>query len=137
MTTGSESSKTNFEKVLEFTKTYGAYFAPLPSLPDQTTIDLRIKLVQEEWNELMSALDRKDITAVADALGDLEYVLNGFALACGINLDDIVTEIHWSNMTKLGEDGKPIYREDGKVLKGPNYQPPNLVKILQIQKPIK
>lgn len=128
--------KTPFEKVLDFTKAFGAFYAPTPSIPSQDIIDLRVRLVQEEWNETMAALDRRDVVAAADGLGDLIYVVNGFALALGVNLDDVFDEIHASNMTKLGEDGKPIYREDGKVLKGPNYRPPNLSQVLKLQKRI-
>jgi predicted HAD superfamily Cof-like phosphohydrolase len=73
---------------------------------------------------------RTNVVAAADALGDLEYVVNGMALGMGIPLPEVVAEIHRSNMTKLGEDGKPIYREDGKILKGPGYEEPQLLKVL-------
>lgn len=86
---------------------------------------LRYELIREELEELKTALDNNDIVEVADALGDLKYVVEGAALAFGIPLTPVVNVIHRSNMTKLGEDGKPVYRpEDGKVMKGPNYEPP-------------
>lgn len=101
-----------------------------PTLRDQETRDLRIDLISEELEELDLALTNKDIVEVADALTDLLYVVYGAGHAFGIDLDECFTEVHESNMSKLGEDGKPIYREDGKVLKGPNYFPPNLEEIV-------
>ncbi len=100
------------------------------TLRDQETRDLRIDLISEELEELDLALTNKDIVEVADALTDLLYVVYGAGHAFGIDLDECFTEVHESNMSKLGEDGKPIYREDGKVLKGPNYFPPNLEEIV-------
>jgi NTP pyrophosphatase (non-canonical NTP hydrolase) len=95
-------------------------------------IDLRLRLIDEEARELAEALSARDLLGVADALGDLVYVTFGAALAFGIDLDAVVTEIHRSNMTKLGSDGKPILRADGKVLKGPDYSPPHLQTILDM-----
>ena len=101
-----------------------------PTLRDQDTQDLRIDLIQEELDELALGIDNNDIVEVADALTDLLYVVYGAGHAFGIDLDECFTEVHESNMSKLGEDGRPIYREDGKVLKGPNYFVPNLEEIL-------
>ncbi len=103
-------------------------------LSDQALNRLRLGLIEEECSELQSAIyvTDPDPVEVADALGDLAYVVFGAALAWGIDLEDVVGEIHRSNMTKLGEDGKPIYREDGKVLKGPNFEEPNLRRILHV-----
>ncbi len=102
------------------------------NLGDDALNDLRMQLIEEEYLELVHAVlaVNPDPLEVADALGDLTYVVYGAALAWGINLEDVVGEIHRSNMTKLGEDGKPVYREDGKVLKGPNFEEPNLAPIL-------
>lgn len=91
---------------------------------------LREALHLEEWKELQEAWLGEDLTAVADALCDLLYVLNGTAVSLGIPLDECFAEVHRSNMSKLGEDGKPIKRNDGKILKGPNYSPPDLHSIL-------
>jgi predicted HAD superfamily Cof-like phosphohydrolase len=96
---------------------------------------LRFDLIEEEFNELREALEADDIVEVADALGDIAYVVYGAAKTFGIPLDEVVDEIHRSNMSKLGEDGKPIYREsDRKVLKGENYFPPNIKAILDAKK---
>ena len=95
-------------------------------------MELRIELISEELNELWDAFDARDIVEVADALTDILYVTYGAAHAFGIDIDKCFDEVQRSNMSKLGEDGKPIYREDGKVQKGPNYFKPDLKKILQI-----
>jgi len=91
---------------------------------------LRKSLIEEEFNEFVEALEARDITEVADALGDMIYVIYGTAIEFGIPLDAVINEIHRSNMSKLGADGKPIYREDGKVLKGPNFFKPDINRIL-------
>ena len=91
---------------------------------------LRLDLIDEEVGELHEAVDAGDIVKVADALADIVYVVYGAADTWGIPLDAVVAEVHRSNMTKLGEDGKAIRREDGKVLKGPHYAPPNIVRAL-------
>ena len=101
-----------------------------PTLRDRETQDLRVDLIAEELEELELALSNNDIVEVADALTDLLYVVYGAGHAFGIDLDECFNEVHESNMSKLGEDGKPVYREDGKVLKGPNYFPPNLEEIV-------
>lgn len=121
---------TPFELVGDFMEVFGQEVNFEPTLRDQETRDLRIDLISEELEELDLALTNKDIVEVADALTDLLYVVYGAGHAFGIDLDECFTEVHESNMSKLGEDGKPIYREDGKVLKGPNYFPPNLEEIV-------
>lgn len=88
--------------------------------------ELRIKLISEEYKEVMEAFEKDDLTNLAKELADLIYVIYGTALACGFDLDNVFREVHRSNMSKLGEDGRPIYREDGKVLKGPNYFEPDV-----------
>ena len=92
--------------------------------------DLRINLIEEELNEFKDAMSKKDLKEVADALTDILYVTYGAGHAFGINLDDCFEEVQKSNMSKLGNDGKPIYNEHGKVMKGPNYFKPNLNKFL-------
>lgn len=95
-------------------------------LPSSKLFALRHELIREELAELKQAHDKGDLIGIADALADLAYVVVGAAVAFGIPLDRVFDEVHRSNMSKLGEDGKPIYREDGKVLKGPNYTPPDI-----------
>ena len=121
---------TNFELVGDFMEAFGQEVNCEPTLRDQDTQDLRIDLIQEELDELALGIDNNDIVEVADALTDLLYVVYGAGHAFGIDLDECFTEVHESNMSKLGENGRPIYREDGKVLKGPNYFVPNLEEIL-------
>ena len=123
-------SATQFELVGDFMEVFGQEVNFVPTLRDQETQDLRIDLIQEELDELQLAFTNKDIVEVAVALTDLLYVVYGAGHAFGIDLDECFTEVHESNMSKLGEDGKPIYREDGKVLKGPGYFPPNLEEIV-------
>ena len=123
-------AKTPTECVIEFHKTYDMPIAEKPALLDHERFRLRLDLIEEELDEFVQAFVDKDIVAVADSLGDLLYVVIGAALEYGIPIDRVVEEIHRSNMTKLDENGKVIYREDGKVLKGPNYEPPNIGAIL-------
>ena len=144
----------SYEMVKEFHETFGHPVADKPTAITDDRMTLRLALILEEAIELADALgfatddikdsaaymlnkigprvyeDKVDIVAVADALGDLEYVVNGAALEHGINLPKVVAEVHRSNMTKLGPEGKPIYREDGKILKGENFEEPNLAKVL-------
>lgn len=122
---------TNFDKVKEFHDTYDVKYADSPQFPDINIIDLRTGLIEEELKELYEAIAEKNIVEVADALSDLLYVVYGMGHVFGIDLDATFAEVHRSNMSKLGEDGKPIRREDGKVLKGPNYSPPDLTFILK------
>ncbi len=121
---------TPFELVGDFMEVFGQQVNCEPTLRDRETQDLRIDLISEELEELQLAITNNDIVEVADALTDLLYVIYGAGHAFGIDLDECFMEVHESNMSKLGEDGKPIYREDGKVLKGPGYFPPNLEEIV-------
>jgi predicted HAD superfamily Cof-like phosphohydrolase len=121
---------TNFEMVREFMNAFGQEVKTDPELPSKKVQTLRVKLIAEELQELRDALKGKDIVEIADALTDILYVTYGAGLAFGIDLDKCFAEVQRSNMTKLGEDGKPIYREDGKIKKGPNYESPNLKKVL-------
>jgi predicted HAD superfamily Cof-like phosphohydrolase len=120
---------TNFEKVEKFMNTFGQDVEKTPIWSGVS--ELRYKLIKEEVSELREALDQKDIVGVADALTDILYVTYGAGHAFGIDLDKCFAEVQNSNMSKLGDDGKPIYRSDGKVLKGPDYFPPDLEKILK------
>ena len=122
---------TNFNKVGEFMKTFGQEVKNKPSLSTKKINQLRISLIQEELSELKEAMDNKDLLEVADALTDLLYVTYGAGHAFGIDLDKCFDEVQNSNMSKLGEDGKPIYNEFGKVMKGPNYFKPNLGKFIK------
>ena len=125
---------TNFEKVIQFMNTYGQEVKRRAELPSEDIVELRLDLIEEEVSELEDAIDDKDIVAVADALTDILYVVYGAGAAFGINLDACFHEVHSSNMSKLGEDGKPIYREDGKVMKGPNFREPDLKTIVSENK---
>jgi predicted HAD superfamily Cof-like phosphohydrolase len=123
----------NFEMVGYFMDKFGQELKTKPELPNKETVALRVDLIEEELKELMAALYRDeevDLAEVADALTDILYVTYGAGHAFGIDLDKCFEEVQASNMSKLGEDGKPIYREDGKVLKGPNFFEPNLNSIL-------
>jgi predicted HAD superfamily Cof-like phosphohydrolase len=124
--------KTNNVMVKEFMETFGQEVKTSPEFPNAETVELRIELIAEELEELWDACNQKDVVAVADALTDILYVTYGAGHAFGINLDDCFAEVQRSNMSKLGEDGKPIYREDGKVLKGPNYSEPDLKSVLHL-----
>ena len=121
---------TNFEAVGQFMKTFGQEVKTKPELSNYKINDLRISLINEELEELKKAIKDNDILEVADALTDILYVAYGAGHAFGINLDKCFNEVQESNMSKLGSDGKPIYNESGKVMKGPNYFKPNLSKFL-------
>ena len=121
----------NFEDVKTFMKTFGQTIRTKPQFPDEKTIQLRFDLIQEELNELKEAIDTKNLKEVADALTDILYVTYGAGCAYGINLDKCFKEVQRANMSKLGEDGKPIYNEKGKVMKGPNYSAPNLKQFIE------
>lgn len=125
---------TNYEKVKEFMIQFNQKIEKYPSLADHNTAMLRLNLIYEEYTELEDAVTEKDLTGIADALTDILYVTYGTGLAYGIDLDKCFEEVHRSNMSKLGPDGKPIYREDGKVLKGINYTQPDLKSVLNKQK---
>ena len=118
----------NFNKVGLFMKTFGQEVKNKPSLSSDKINKLRIDLIKEELDELKEAMDNKDLLEVADALTDILYVTYGAGHAFGIDLDKCFEEVQNSNMSKLGENGEPIYNEAGKVMKGPNYFKPNLSK---------
>ena len=122
---------TNFEKVGVFMKTFSQEVKSKPSFSSEKINQLRISLIQEELDELKEAMDNKDLLEVADALTDLLYVTYGAGHAFGIDLNKCFNEVQNSNMSKLGEDGKPIFNEFGKVMKGPNYFKPDLGKFLR------
>ena len=118
----------NFENVRKFMKTFGQEVREKASFPDDKIISLRYDLIREELSELKVAMENKDIKEVADALTDILYITYGAGHAFGIDLDKCFQEVQNSNMSKLGSDGKPIYNEKGKVMKGPNYFKPDLGK---------
>ena len=120
----------NFEKVKKFMQTFGQEVKSKPSFPNDRIVKLRYGLIDEELSELKLAIKDKDITEVADALTDILYVTYGAGHAFGIDLDKCFDEVQNSNMSKLDVDGKPIFNENGKVMKGPNYYKPNLKKFL-------
>ena len=121
---------TNFERVRKFMETFGQEIKEKAEFPSDKITSLRHDLIKEELNELKEAIDNKDITEVADALTDILYVTYGAGHAFGIDLDKCFDEVQNSNMSKLGSDGKPIYNDKGKVMKGPNYFKPNLHKFV-------
>ncbi len=121
---------TNFEKVGIFMKTFGQETKTKAELSNDKINELRISLINEELEELKKAIKDNDILEVADALTDILYVTYGAGHAFGINLDECFNEVQESNMSKLGTDGKPIYNDQGKVMKGPNYFKPDLSKFL-------
>ena len=121
----------NFNKVKIFMKTFGQKIESKSSFPEQKIQDLRYELIREELEELKVALEEKNLKEVADALTDILYVTYGAGHAFGIDLDKCFDEVHASNMSKLGVDGKPIYNGSGKVMKGPNYFKPNLKKFVE------
>ncbi len=120
----------NFEKVGKFMRTFGQNVKNKAEFPEEKIINLRYDLIVEELEELKTALREKNIQEVADALTDILYVTYGAGHAFGINLDKCFDEVQNSNMSKLDNNGKPIYNENGKVMKGPNYYKPNLMKFL-------
>ena len=122
---------TNFEKVGLFMKTFGQEVKKMPSLSSEKINKLRTSLINEELEEFKEAIRNNDLKEVADALTDILYVTYGAGHAFGINLDKCFDEVQRSNMSKLGEDGKPIYNELGKVMKGPKYFKPDLNKFLK------
>ena len=122
---------TNFDKVGTFMKTFGQEVKTKPSFSTDKINKLRLDLIQEELTELTEAMNNKDLLEVADALTDILYVTYGAGHAFGINLDKCFEEVQNSNMSKLGKDGKPIYNESGKVMKGPNYFRPDLNKFVK------
>ena len=121
----------NFESVKKFMETFGQEIREKASFPNDKITSLRYELIKEELDELREAIDSKDMKEVADALTDILYVTYGAGHAFGINLDKCFEEVQNSNMSKLGSDGKPIYNDKGKVMKGPNYFKPDLGKFLK------
>ena len=121
----------NFEDVKTFMETFGQIVRTKPQFPDKKIMQLRLDLIQEELNELKEAMEKKNLKEIADALTDILYVTYGAGYAYGINLDKCFKEVQRANMSKLGVDGKPIFNEEGKVMKGPNYTAPNLKKFVE------
>jgi predicted HAD superfamily Cof-like phosphohydrolase len=121
----------NFQNVKKFMQIFGQEVKIKAEFPNKKIIQLRYELIKEELEELNQAIKNKDIIEVADALTDILYVTYGAGHAFGVDLDKCFDEVQQSNMSKLGPDGKPIYNESGKVMKGPNYFKPNLNKFLK------
>ncbi len=119
------------DQVREFHEAFDIPVLDRPALPDPDRRAMRRRILEEEFQEYLSAEDDNDLVEVADALADIIYVAFGTALEYGIPLGEIIEEVHRSNMSKLGEDGKPIHREDGKVIKGPNFFRPDIPAILK------
>ena len=121
----------NFTDVKTFMETFGQIVRTKPQFPDEKTMQLRYDLIREELNELEQAMKTRNLKEIADALTDILYVTYGAGFAYGIDLDKCFKEVQRANMSKLGTDGKPIYNEKGKVMKGPNYSEPNLKKFVE------
>ena len=121
---------TNFESVKKFMETFGQEIREKAGFPNEKITSLRYDLIKEELDELKEAMDNKDIKEVADALTDILYVTYGAGHAFGVDLDKCFDEVQNSNMSKLDSDGKPIYNDKGKVMKGPNYFKPDLTKFV-------
>ncbi len=125
---------TNFQRVRTWMQVFGQDTPDFPAFPSDEVLELRESLISEEFNfEYLDAVKARDLVEVADALADILVVVYGTAVAFGIDIDAVFTEVMNSNDSKAGEDGKPIFREDGKVLKGPNYFPPDIALILSKQ----
>ena len=123
----------NFNRVKKFMQTFGQEVKDIAEFPEEKIVKLRSELIKEELDELNQAIKDRDIKEVADALTDILYVTYGAGHAFGIDLDQCFEEVQNSNMSKLGLDGKPIYNESGKVMKGPNYFKPNLNKFIKLK----
>ena len=121
---------TNFKSVRKFMETFGQEIKEKAAFPEEKITSLRYDLIREELEELKDAIEKKDMKEVADALTDILYVTYGAGHSFGIDLDKCFQEVQNSNMSKLGSDGKPIYDDKGKVMKGPNYFKPDLIKFL-------
>ena len=121
----------NFEDVKTFMETFGQMVRTKPQIPDDKTMQLRFDLIKEELKELEQAMKEKNLEEIADALTDILYVTYGAGFAYGINLDKCFKEVQRANMSKLDKDGKPIYNEKGKVMKGPYYSKPNLKQFVE------
>jgi len=121
----------NFTDVKTFMETFGQIVRTKPQFPDEKTMQLRYDLIKEELNELEQAMKTRNLKEIADALTDILYVTYGAGFAYGIDLDKCFKEVQRANMSKLGTDGKPIFSEKGKVMKGPNYSEPNLKQFVE------
>jgi len=121
----------NFDDVKTFMQTFGQEVKIKAEFPEEKIVKLRYNLIKEELNELQNAIKTKDLKEIADALTDILYVTYGAGHAYGIDLDKCFKEVQKANMSKLGEDGKPIYNEKGKVMKGPNYLEPKLKQFVE------
>ena len=121
----------NFKEVKIFMETFGQMVRIKPQFPDEKTMQLRLDLIKEELNELEDAMKTKNLKEIADALTDILYVTYGAGYAYGIDLDKCFQEVQRANMSKLGNDGKPIFNEKGKVMKGPKYTAPDLKKFVE------
>ena len=121
----------NFQSVKKFMQTFGQEIQDMADFPNKKIVQLRYDLIKEELEEFNEAIKDKDMTEIADALTDILYVTYGAGHTFGVNLDKCFEEVQRSNMSKLGSDGKPIYNESGKVMKGPNYFKPDLNKFLK------
>lgn len=119
------------EQVRQFHEAFGVPVLPKPQFPSDERRELRAKILEEEWGEYLEAEATNNFEEVADALGDMAYIIAGTALEYGIPLDRVLDAIHAANMAKLGQDGKPIKREDGKVIKPAGWQPPNIKAALE------
>lgn len=128
--------RSSLELVREFHETFGVAIAGRPQVTDPVVMDLRLTLLREELHELADACMQQDPVATLDALTDLQYVLDGTYLALGLHpyKEAALAEVHRSNMSKIGEDGRPVLRADGKILKGPRYTPPDLRGVLNVSK---
>lgn len=127
------SPNDHLEQVAEFHRAFGLPVLASPTIPDWERIRLRLNLIAEEAIELDDACFDRDLVGIADGIGDLLYVVYGAALEFGIDIHAVFDEIHRSNMSKLGPDGQPIYRDDGKVMKGPGYMRPDIHAVLERQ----
>ena len=121
----------NFTDVRVFMETFGQMVVTKPQFPDEKTMKLRYNLIKEELDELEHAMKTKNLKEIADALTDILYVTYGAGFAYGIDLDKCFKEVQRANMSKLGKDGKPIFNDQGKVMKGPNYSEPNLKQFVE------
>ena len=124
----------NFEDVKIFMQAFQQVVRTEPQFPDNNTMQLRYELIKEELLELKEAMEQEDLNEIADALTDILYVTYGAGCAYGIDLDKCFREVQRANMSKLGTDGKPIFNEKGKVMKGPNYFKPNLRQFVEKRK---
>lgn len=123
---------TNQQRVWEWHDAFNCPNLESPAFPSEDRIELRKSLITEEFHEVIEAIDEMDLGHAAKELGDLLWVVYGTGCEFGLDLDTVMEEIFRSNMSKLGEDGKPLFREDGKVLKGPNYTEANIEKVLDL-----